>query len=379
MTDPIRPGRRPAYGFFGGSFDPVQAGHIALARAALKERGLKRVYLVPAGCSPFKEEGPRASGRDRIRLIRAAIRGVPGLCVAKWELGRAGPSFTYQTLRSLHRRFPHRRWELVMGQDAWASFTRWRRWRELAKRCPLVVGRRPGTAGRGGPSAFFLRSKLPLVSSTRVREALAQGKSVRRWVPSAVALEMKRRGLYPRLPTGLSARRTRHSAAVAHWAMELARRYGADPARAERAGLYHDLAKEWRPDRLSAYAKINRLRVPGVSDVMVSKNPSLLHGVVSAHVARQRGWVKDRQTFNAMARHTTGHGRMGRLDKIIFVADYSSPDRPWAESVRVRRAALKNLERAFRLTVYYKSEEVLQRGGTLPRHSVRLLKRWGMN
>jgi nicotinate-nucleotide adenylyltransferase len=364
----------PAYGFFGGSFDPVQKGHIALARSALKERGLKRVYFVPAACSPFKEEGPRASGKDRVCLIRAAIRGLPGLSVADWELSRPGPSFTYQTLRRLQRRFPHRRWELILGQDAWASFPRWRRWRELATRFPLVVGRR-GTRTPKGPSAYFIRSPLPVVSSTRVRQALALGQSVRRWVPPAVAQAIQGRGLYPRLPTGLSARRVRHSVAVAAWAAALARRYGADPARAERAGLYHDLAKEWSCDRLAAYAKKRGLRVSGLSDAAVSKNRGLWHGVVSAHLAYRRGWVTDRETYNAMARHTTGHDRMGRLDKILYVADFSSPDRSWPESARVRRVALQNLDRAFRLTVFYKSREVLQRGGTLPPHAVRILRK----
>ncbi len=374
MTQLPRAGQRPVYGFFGGSFDPIQKGHIALARAALKERGLKRVYFVPAACSPFKKQGPRVDGALRIRMIRAAIRGIPGLAVANWELARPGPSYTFQTVRDLMRRFPDRRWELVMGQDAWVSFRRWRRWRELAKRCSLVVGRRSGTRARGGPPACFIRAALPTVSSTRVRDALAQGKSVRRWVPSAAIKTIHRLGLYPQLPTGLSAQRVRHSASVAEWAMELARRHGADPVRAERAGLYHDLAKEWPPARLAAYARKNRLTVPGLSAETVARNPSLLHGAVSAHAARRRGWIRDRETYNAMARHTTGHANMGRLDKLIFVADFSSSDRPWRESAHVRRTALKNLERAFRLTVYYKSKEVLQRGGALPRHFVRLMR-----
>lgn len=375
MTRRDSQARSSAYGFFGGSFDPIQKGHIALALAALRERGLKGLYIVPAACSPFKERGPRLTGPQRVRLIRAAIEKTPGLRVGKWELARGGPSYTFQTLRYLRRLFPKRRWELVMGQDAWATFRRWRRWRELAVQYPLVVGRRAGGPARGGPPAFFIRAQLPEVSSTRVREALSVGKSIRRWVPPAVSGEIRRRRLYPRLPAGLSPERTRHSRAVADWAMELARRYGADPARAERAGLYHDLAKEWRPARLFAYAKRHGLRVSGFVGPTDISNAHLLHGVVSAHLARRRGWVTDRETYNAMARHTTGQARMGRLDKIIFVADFSSLDRPWRASARVRRLALQNLDHAFRWAVLYKAREVFQRGGRLPDYAARLLKK----
>jgi nicotinate-nucleotide adenylyltransferase len=183
----------------GGSFDPVQRGHVAVARAALRERGLKKVYLAPAGRSPFKHEGPRAPDADRLAMLRRAIRGQRGLAIGRWELNRPGPSYTYRTLRELRRRYPRRRWEVILGEDAWRDFKRWRRWREIMRRHVLVVARRGGAA-RGGEGAVFLNARAPGVSSTEVRGRLARGLKAGRLVPPGVAGYIRKRKLYS-LPT----------------------------------------------------------------------------------------------------------------------------------------------------------------------------------
>ncbi len=173
---------------------------MALALAALRERSLARVYLVPAAQSPFKKRGAIASVRERAALVRAAIRGRPGLSLGAWEIGRAGPSYTYQTLRFLRKKFPKRRWELILGEDVWRTFSRWRRGDEIGKHCTVVVGRR-AHAGRPPVStgAVFLRTRIPAVSSTEIRCALRDGRSVRRWVGDPVAEKIEKMKLYRNL------------------------------------------------------------------------------------------------------------------------------------------------------------------------------------
>lgn len=173
---------------------------MALALAALRERDLARVYLVPAFRSPLKTEGPRASASDRAALVRGAIRGRRGLALGPWEMDRVGPSYTYQTLRRLRKKYPQRRWELILGEDAWRTFRSWRCWREILRHCTLVVGKRTLSAGGRGPSeAVFLQSRLPTVSSTEIRRALAQGRSIRRWVGAPVLGLINNKGLYRNL------------------------------------------------------------------------------------------------------------------------------------------------------------------------------------
>lgn len=194
---PARRAPLPAHGFFGGSFDPIQKGHIALAQAALRERRLVRVYLVPAAQSPLKNDHPRASLKERASLIREAIRGKPGLALGRWEMDRPGPSFTFRTLRRLRQQFPRRRWEVIVGEDAWAHFHRWRRWREIAGHHRVIVGKRIGAMRSGARGeALYLKKRLPPVSSTDVRRAIALGRSIRRWVDPAVATAIRKKGLY---------------------------------------------------------------------------------------------------------------------------------------------------------------------------------------
>lgn len=163
----------------------------------------------------------------------------------------------------------------------------------------------------------------------------------------------------------LSSRRARHSQSVSRWAVQLARLHGADPVRAERAGLLHDLAKEWTPTRLISYVRRKRVAVPHLKEIVVHDRGGLLHGYVSADLAKRKGFVHDRQTLNAMSRHTLGHPRMGRLDKILFVADFSSRDRRYVEAHRVRRLARRDLEAALRATVLYKIQDVVGRSAFL--------------
>lgn len=170
---------------------------MALAQAALRERKLARVYLVPAARSPLKHKGPHLSPKDRATLIRAAIRGKPGLALGDWEMHRPGPSFTSQTLRRLRRIYPRRRWELILGEDAWRGLRRWRRWREIVQGRPVIVGKRRDSSGAPGPAgAIFLKTRLPAVSSSAVRRALAEGRSVRRWVGDSVLRAIKSKGFY---------------------------------------------------------------------------------------------------------------------------------------------------------------------------------------
>ena len=117
--------------------------------------------------------------------------------MGRWALDRPGHSFTYQTLRRLRRAYPHRRWELILGEDSWRDMRRWRRWREIREAAVLVVGKRADSSRVPGPAgAIFLKTWIPPVSSTEVRRALAEGRSVRRWVAAPVARLIKKKGLY---------------------------------------------------------------------------------------------------------------------------------------------------------------------------------------
>ena len=181
-------------GVYGGSFDPIHVGHLAIARAALDGAKLDRVLFVPARRSPLKESGPVASAEDRLAMLEAAVRDEPRFAVSRVELDREGPSYTVDTLETLAK---DGELYLIVGSDALSELARWKspaRVRELAK---ILVARRPGAPDVDsslGAQAFDA-PRLDL-SSRELRARAGRGLSLRYLVPDEVWRHIERRGLY---------------------------------------------------------------------------------------------------------------------------------------------------------------------------------------
>ena len=179
-------------GVFGGTFDPVHVGHLAIANAALDELGLERVYFVPARRSPLKHDGPIASADHRLAMLTAAIVGEPRFRVSPAELDRTGPSFTVDTLESL-------RGEgdlfLILGSDAYADFERWREPARIRELATIVLAARPG-APNAPAGVRMLDSPLMDISSRELRARAARGRSLRYLVPEAVLRYIEEHRLY---------------------------------------------------------------------------------------------------------------------------------------------------------------------------------------
>jgi nicotinate-nucleotide adenylyltransferase len=188
-------------GLFGGSFDPVHRGHLALALAARRELGLDRVVFVPAARPPHKRGRALAPARHRFAMLRASLKPYPSFQISSWEIRHPGLSYTERTLRSFRRRFPRAEWFLLLGGDSLNQFTTWRRWRDLARTCRLAVGLRRDVKPRRLPPALqgrviFLKTRPPRVSSSEVRDRLVRGGSVKDLIPSPAASYIQRHGLY---------------------------------------------------------------------------------------------------------------------------------------------------------------------------------------
>jgi nicotinate-nucleotide adenylyltransferase len=181
-------------GVFGGTFDPVHVGHLAIAQAALETAGLDRVVFVPAKRSPLKEAGPVAGEADRLAMLQAATKDEPRFAVSRVALDRDGPSYTVDTLEALRT---EGELFLILGSDAHAELARWKspdRVRRLAK---ILVARRPGApeGGQPGDALFFDAPSLDL-SSRELRARASRGLSLRYLVPDEVWRHIARTGLY---------------------------------------------------------------------------------------------------------------------------------------------------------------------------------------
>lgn len=176
-------------GLFGGSFDPVHAGHVLPAAEARRALGLERVIFLPTARPPHKPKRTLAPAWARYAMVELALLDADGLYASPHELTLGRPAYTVDTVEAFRRRWPEVALHLLVGSDSFAELATWRRWEELVDQVRLVVLARPGwdverVAGEV-PAALARRLEAGEVdvvagapvdlSSTEIREILARG------------------------------------------------------------------------------------------------------------------------------------------------------------------------------------------------------------
>jgi predicted HD superfamily hydrolase involved in NAD metabolism len=138
-----------------------------------------------------------------------------------------------------------------------------------------------------------------------------------------------------------------HSVRVARSAELLARLHGADPRKARLAGLLHDLARLYSPERLIAECEARHLEI----EPEAREHPMLLHARLGAALARELFGVDDAEVLSAIEKHTTAAGDLSQLDRVVYLADSLEPARTFPERAELWQLALRDLDAAMRETV----------------------------
>lgn len=217
MTAPPQGGPR-RIGWLGGSFDPVHAGHLHVAREARAALDLERVLLVPAAVPPHKQGLTLAPGEDRLALLRVACAGDPDLVPCDLELHREGPSWSCDTADELIADLGEGvQLFAVIGADTLADLHTWRRLDDLVRQVVFCPVTRPGTSldtdhllevigaeAVAAIQAHTLHIPPHPASSTAVRQELRAGGPVEHLDPEVLD-EIRRRGLYSSQDGGASS------------------------------------------------------------------------------------------------------------------------------------------------------------------------------
>lgn len=186
---------------FGGTFDPVHVGHLAIAEAARRRERLDEILFVPARQSPLKESEPAAAPDDRYEMVRRALAHARGMSASRLEIDREPPSYTVDTLRALARGGDDL--FLIVGADAFAQLKEWRVPEEIRRLATILVARRPG-----GPDieldsgARLLEAPLVDLSSRDLRAYARAGGSLRYLVPEDAWRYAVERELYAQREDG---------------------------------------------------------------------------------------------------------------------------------------------------------------------------------
>ena len=192
-------------GLLGGTFDPPHLGHLVVAECARVELGLDQVRLLVAGEPWMKGTAPTPAA-VRTAMTVAAVAEDPHLVVDDREVRREGPTYTADTLAELHREEPDTDWFFVLGEDAAAGLSRWKRSDEALALATFVVVTRPEVSTPVGrrlrPQLVHLQIPQLEVSSTQLRQRFSAGLATRYLVPDAVDGYVREHGLYGAAPLG---------------------------------------------------------------------------------------------------------------------------------------------------------------------------------
>ena len=316
-------------GFYTGSFDPADSGHLNAALSAMQSSGLEIVRMV-------LQAGPaQANEEDRWRMLVAACADYRKLIPLR--ISQSVPDVSVETgpEDALRKEYPG---DELIRIDGYASSLS--RIAELES-AEVRIGSRNVDLSSGSvplPIYEYIMSSGLYGIPCRVPES-------RKWLPA--------------LFRALKPHRFAHSLSVAATARVLAQRFGEDPDKAEKAGLLHDCAKNIPLDEMHRIVRESGMDV----DERMLAADSLLHSAAGACLARSEYGVADPDIIDAVASHNTGSPGMSRLSMCVCLADSIEPGRPdYPHLDDIRALAETSLEKALLLSLEGVQKQVVSNG-----------------
>jgi nicotinate-nucleotide adenylyltransferase len=216
-------------GIFGGTFNPIHVGHLRAAEEIREQFDLKRIVFIAAATPPHKAVEGGVSGERRTEMVRLAISGNTRFSVSDIELKRPGKSYSIGTIQFFRKRYgTDLDLFFILGMDAFLEIGTWKSFQELFSLCHFIVMTRPGFdkpfspsilppkiaddftyddgekrfIHRDGYSVYLGEVTFLDISSTKIREEVSKGRSIRYLLPPEVERYIRRHRLYR--PRGLS-------------------------------------------------------------------------------------------------------------------------------------------------------------------------------
>lgn len=190
-------------GIFGGAFNPIHNGHLALAKHYKDSLSLDRLIYIPTANPPHKPSGNLIDGEHRINMLKLCV-GDDEVCDI--EFRRDGKSYTYLTLQELRQVYPNDKLYLIIGADQFFYFENWYKYEEILSLATVVTAAREGNQysqmlefKAQHPSlkdVVVSEFEVIDVSSSQIRNAVSQGEDISQYVPKRVEEYIKEHRLY---------------------------------------------------------------------------------------------------------------------------------------------------------------------------------------
>lgn len=186
-------------GLFFGSYNPIHTGHLIIANYMANHTELDEVWLVVSPHNPLKDKSGLGNMYDRLEMARLATENTENIKVSDLEFALPQPSYTIDSLTYLHEKYPEKEFVLIMGADNLVSLKKWKNYEVLLKNYQIYVYPRPGADVKeweNHASITFTNTPLMEISSTFIRKAIKENKSVQFFLPDAVINFIDGKGMY---------------------------------------------------------------------------------------------------------------------------------------------------------------------------------------
>lgn len=190
-------------GLFFGSYNPVHIGHLAIANYMVEFTDLERLWFVVSPHNPLKQKSTLLADHHRYEMVLRAIDDDPRFRVSNIEFHLPRPSYTIDTLAYLREKYPDHEFVLIMGSDGLSTFPKWKNYQELIKNYSRYVYPRPGTGKdllENIENGKLVEAPMMDISSTFIRDAIAQGRDVRHFLPFKVWQYLSEMNFYKSFP-----------------------------------------------------------------------------------------------------------------------------------------------------------------------------------
>jgi nicotinate-nucleotide adenylyltransferase len=365
---------------FGGTFDPIHLGHLAVAEAVLSFFAPQRVLFMPCREPSHKTNTEITSPEHRFQMVSLAVCEHPSFDVSRMELNREGVSYTIDTAQLLVNTCPKgAKIYFIIGADSLDQLLTWKDIDALLTLCCFIAVPRSGYSkkqsaetvrninAKYGERVFLLDMEKVDISSTEVRRRFALGGNVRKLLPRPVEDYAYAHSLYRGpfsfdeikndLQKRLSHKRFYHTLGVIKEAEKLAVHYNADVTKARLAALLHDNAKEYSTEKKKALCLLWGIVLNESETSLID----LTHGHLGAESTKRNYYINDPEIYQAVRYHSTGHGNMTVLDKIIALADFIEPHREfYTPLAQMRELAYSNMDEALRVGIHYTINEEIK-------------------
>ncbi|MGL4647112.1 MAG: nicotinate-nucleotide adenylyltransferase [Mycoplasmoidaceae bacterium] len=294
---------------YGGSFDPIHKGHIAIAISAMKKINASKIFFVLSANPPASKKH-RTSWDDRLMMLKKVVDKYDHFFISEFENSNPEISYTWKTIKHFYKKYQNAKLYFLMGSDQYINFNTWEKYQYILDHCELICHSRNGDHIKN-KDLIFIEDNINISSTDSIMNPKDN-------LDPLVIDYINENALYAldrlrRQP--LSDHRIKHSIEVAELAKIFAKNYDSKIIKqAYCAGIYHDIAKEIPQAKMIEDAKtlLNYDNYPSWK---------VIHAPMGAYILRTKFGFEDEMILNAIAFHSIPQEHPTIIDKIVFCAD----------------------------------------------------------